>query len=194
MSRTPIMLIGAIAFGASELAIEIHPEVELPLRDNPSRRPTQLLLGVEGVSIHHAGAGWIDLNTRGIFDLLDDTAEWPLLDGRTRVPDGTYDKIRFEVQFASVKVDRKWYDLEIPSADSSGLKIDAEFCLLDGQIDVLTLRWDIDKLRQYSAHKGYWMNPVINAWTPPTCTDDLRTPPVDHSAQLAPQRQPIPTD
>ena len=208
MSRNAFMLAGAIAVAAAggayaacevegedntdrtnELAIEVHPEFELPLRDNPSQRPTQIVLAVDGVHLHHAGIGWIDLESRGIFDLLDPTDEWPTMDAGKRIPDGTYDKIRFEVQFAAVKVDRKWYPLEIPSGDTSGLKIDAAFCLLEGEIDVLTLKWDVDESLKYNEQKGYWMNPVIKPWSPPTCTDDLRTPPVDNVQEYDPQRE-----
>ena len=44
-------------------------------------------------------------------------------------------------------------------------------------IDNLTRRWDVDASLKYNDTRGYWLKPVIKAWSPPVCTDDMRTPP-----------------
>lgn len=161
----------------SKLEVTIKPEVEFPLRDNPSSKPSSIVLAVSGVSAHHLEKGWVDIWATASIDLLAPEQAIPTILNGARMPEGIYDELRFDVVYAGVRVDRKWYPLEIPSAEESGLKVHTRFCMVDGDAASVELDWDVDESLHYSEERGYWLTPSIETFSPPTCADDLRTPP-----------------
>lgn len=163
--------------GTSELMVVIQPKVDFPLRDNPASKPSTILLVVGGVYAHHVELGWVDIWATAAFDLLAPEEAIPMILGAARMPEGMYDQLRFDVVYAGVELDRKWYPLEIPSGDQSGLKVHTGFCLVEGEASSLELDWNVDESLHYSEERGYWLTPSIETFSPPTCADDLRTPP-----------------
>lgn len=161
----------------SELQLSIQPEVEFPLRDNPSSRPSSILIAVSGVSAHHLEQGWVDIWATASIDLLAPEQAIPTILNAARMPEGVYDQLRFDVVYAGVRIDRKWYPLEIPSGDESGFKVSTRFCMVEGEATSVELDWDVDDSLHYSEERGYWLTPAIETFSPPTCADDLRTPP-----------------
>jgi hypothetical protein len=163
--------------GTSELTVLVKPRVEFPLRDNPATKPSQILLVVGGVSAHHVEHGWLDIWATATIDLLAPEEAIPMILDAARMPMGMYDELRFDVVYAGVEIDRKWYPLEIPSEDKSGLKVHTGFCLVDGEAASLELDWNVDEALHYNEKRGYWLEPSLESFSPPTCADDLRTPP-----------------
>jgi hypothetical protein len=162
----------------SELVVSVRPTHQFPLRDNPSMRPTSILVVVRGMSAHHVQKGWFEDAWRTVpLDLLAPEQTIPTILGAARMPDGMYDQLRFDVVYAGVLVDRTWHPLEIPSVEQSGLKVHTNFCLLDGETSSLELDWNADEALHYNEQRGYWLEPSLETFSPPTCADDLRTPP-----------------
>jgi hypothetical protein len=162
---------------SSGLELHIQPEVDFPLRDNPSSRPTAILIAVGGVSAHHVQEGWVDIWATASIDLLAPEQAIPTILNAARMPEGRYDELRFDVVYAGVRVDRKWYPLEIPSGDESGFKVHTGFCMVEGDATSVELDWNVDESLHYNEERGYWLTPSIETFSPPTCADDLRTPP-----------------
>jgi hypothetical protein len=72
----------------------------------------------------------------------------------------------------------RWFPLDIPSGDESGLKIHTSFCLeSSGDIASLELAWDASDGLHYSERRGYWLTPSITVWSAPTCAEDVTAPP-----------------
>lgn len=158
---------------SSSLEVIFQPERELYLRDNPSQRPTTILLAVDGMHIHSVDEGWIDTNVSAVVDLLAPDEAIPSMLAHAPLPEGVFDQIRLDVKFAGVEVDRRWYPLEIPSVEESGLKIHTRFCLVDGETVSLELEWDIDEALHWNEQRGYWLTPSLDVHSPPTCAEDM---------------------
>jgi hypothetical protein len=163
--------------GAGTLILEMESMSDFPLRDLPSQRPTALLVDFARTSVHHTSEGWIDLGAGGIFDLLHPDPYLQRIIGTNELPDGVYDEIRFEVRIALVRVDGKWYEVEVPSGSQSGIKIHTMFCMVEGDPENLRIEFDVDDSLHYSEQRGYWMTPSMDVHSMPSCTDDLATPP-----------------
>jgi len=168
---------GASADRTNELEVLIRPQIDIPLRDNPDRRPSTILLALDELGVHHKESGWMELDVRATIDLLAPEDAIPALLGMVPLPDGQYDQLRFHVEFSAVEIDRQWYPLAIPSQDSSGLKFHTEFCLYDGETLSLEMDFDIDESLHYNESRGYWLEPSITVQSPPTCVEDMRNPP-----------------
>jgi hypothetical protein len=162
---------------SGQLSVDVHSAFDLPLRDIPSQRPTALIVDFAGIDVHHRTEGWIELGGGGIFNLLDPNPNLQRIFGTTRLPDGMYDEIRFQIRVALVQVDRKWYEVEVPSGEESGLKIHTTFCMVAGDPENLHIEVDVDESLHYNEQRGYWLTPSISVVSTPSCTDDLATPP-----------------
>lgn len=162
---------------ASALEISVYPKVTVPLRDNPDARPTQILIAVGGVSAHHVEHGWLDdVWATTAFDLLAPEQMMPTILGAAPLPEGRFDQLRFDVVYAGVERDHRWYPLQIPSEDESGLKVHLSFCLIDGETHSLELDWNVEEALHYSEQRGYWLEPSLDVSHAPTCADDMRAP------------------
>ena len=162
---------------ASALQVSVSPKITLPLRDNPDMRPTQILIAVGGVSARHVQHGWLDdVWATAAFDLLAPEQMMPTILGTAPLPEGRYDQLRFNVVYAGVERDHRWYPLEIPSVDESGLKVNMSFCLIDGETHSLDLDWNAEDNLHYSEERGYWLTPVLDVSHAPTCADDMKAP------------------
>ena len=75
-----------------------------------------------------------------------------------------------------VQVDHKWYEVEVPSGEQSGLKIHTTFCIVDGDAENLGIEFDVGESLHWSQQRGWWLTPSMNVFSPPSCTDDLATP------------------
>jgi len=138
----------------------VEPKAEFPLRDDPAAKPSAILVVVSGVSAHHVERGWIDdVWATTAFDLLAPEDVMPTILGAARVAEGRYDQLRFDVVHAGVELDRRWYPLEIPSEDESGLEVPTGFCLVDGETASLELDWNVDEALHWSERRGYWLEP-----------------------------------
>jgi hypothetical protein len=161
------------SFDSSEIRLAIDPQLDLPMRANPSQRPEEVLIAFTGVRLHHLEHGWIDVRGTGVIDLMTPRSmPWEMLSAQ--VPDGMYDEIRLEIRFAAVKVDGRWLDLEVPSGKQTGFKIHTNFCLVEHEYANLNLRWNVEESIHYNEARGYWLTPSIHVASPPSCTDDIR--------------------
>lgn len=162
---------------ASELKVSVYPKIELPLRDNPETFPSQVLIAVGGVSAHHTQLGWIDdVWQTTAFDLFAPEQAIPTILGASPMPEGRYDQLRFNVVYAGVEIDGKWLPLEIPSGDTSGLKVHTSFCLIDGETHSLELNWkvEVEDALHYNEEQGWMLRPSLEVSNAPTCADDMK--------------------
>jgi len=136
-----------------------------------------ILIAFDTISVHHTERGWFERSTSaGLMDLMNPRI-LPVMLSSWRLPLGSYDEIRFHVYRAGVIVGDMYLPLEIPSGDTSGLKIHTSFCLAGrGDLESLELAWDAVENLHYDEQRGYWLSPSITVWSAPTCTDDMTTP------------------
>ncbi|MCA9651007.1 MAG: DUF4382 domain-containing protein [Myxococcales bacterium] len=130
------------------------------------------------IQLHHVDEGWIAV------DPADEDAElyfgeMPLAIANAMLPEGEYDQLRLVVDEAEIYVGNEAQPLEIPSGQSSGLKIHGELCVAhdDDPEDEpaeheLVLRWDVDEGIRYSDERGYWLVPSVHIDDAPACPSD----------------------
>lgn len=159
----------------AEVEIVIHPGRE-PDDDFAQRRLTAVLLGVDSMEVHHLEEGWVDLGAKGLVNLLAPEESIPRMLGTRRLPDGLYDELRLRFDFAAVEVGGVWFRVTIPSGEQTGFKVHTNFCLVEGETTSLDLDWNVARSVHHNDEKGWWVDPSIEIHSPPTCTEDLRTP------------------
>lgn len=122
---------------------------------------------VIGVRAHRAGED----STSGWFTVSDDTFTVDLLtltDGHgvviadSLLPAGDYTQIRLLLgEGCNVVVDAQVHPLEVPSGDTSGLKLNHPFTLEDGTVYAATLDFDAHRSIHLTGNGRYIMRPVI---------------------------------
>lgn len=124
---------------------------------------------VSQVSVHMAdqdsASGWIMISdTTRTFDLLELRNGAMVLFANHQIEPGHYTQIRLKVtDGCSVVVDGTPYDLEIPSGEQSGIKINHQFQILPDYVYELLLDFDAEKSIIQKGNGQYQMKPVIRA-------------------------------
>lgn len=111
-------------------------------------------LVVDAVRIHRSSGaagddgGWMDIMPDTLtveertFDLLELVNGVEAVLGEITLPVGTYTQIRLVLSSASLTIDDTEYDLEVPSGDTSGLKLIHPFTVHADELTALTLDFD----------------------------------------------------
>jgi len=145
----------------------------ISLKSNNASRATYDAVNIDilQLSIHTSTNpdetdGWFDLPTNtGVYDLLDYNAgndTIVALDPFLEVQ--TVSQIRILLaDNNTIVVDGNTYDLDTPSAQSSGLKIQVHAVLQPGMIYKVVLNFDVNKSIVETGNNKYKLSPVINA-------------------------------
>lgn len=123
---------------------------------------------IQGLEVHSDAGGWIviPLNNPGVYDLLELTNGLDTLLGSVTVPSGTISQFRLKLgPNNTVKVNGTAYDLQTPSGQQSGLKIQVHENLLPGITYDFTLDFDASKSIVLTGNGKYILKPVIRAIT-----------------------------
>ena len=127
-------------------------------------------IDIQKVSIHissdsSANSGWFDLETNtGVYDLLDYTAgNDTLIAFDTRLQTQNISQIRLLLGNNNTIVDDgKTYELETPSGQTSGLKVQVHADLKAGFAYKILLDFDVEKSIIKTGNGKYKLKPVIN--------------------------------
>ena len=143
-------------------------EIKIYLADKPVDFDAVNIV-VSQVSVHMAdqdsASGWIVISdTTQTFDLLELRNGAMVLFANHKLDPAHYTQIRLKVaDGCSVVVDGTPYDLEIPSGEQSGIKINHQFQILPGDVYELLLDFDAEKSIHQKGNGDYQMQPVIRA-------------------------------
>ena len=119
---------------------------------------------VKEFRVHYSEEGWVNLATNaGVYDLLrlqDSISVVLVEDGE--IPPGKITQVRLVLgESNNVKVDDAYYYLEIPSGETSGLKINLKTTLeADESYDIL-LDFDANQSVSGDTTDGFKLKPVI---------------------------------
>jgi hypothetical protein len=114
----------------------------------------------------HIDDKWITINGNPVtVNLLEWNNGKSVEIGRAELGPGKYTQIRLMVTKAEIDVDGKTWDLDIPSADQTGLKLNGNFEVVAGSTYELILDFDASKsivtLGPPSSPIGYKLKPTI---------------------------------
>lgn len=140
--------------------------LELRLTDAPADYE-QVLIEILDVNVN-LNDEWIELDevNEGIYDLLNYTNGVDTLLANGEFPAGTISQIRLILgEENSVVIDGQSYDLETPSAQQSGLKINIQSEFESGVSYQMWLDFDAGKSIVEKGNGGYSLKPVIRAYT-----------------------------
>jgi hypothetical protein len=162
--------------------------VHLRLTDAPADYD-QVNIVVREVRVHQAdfddddgeGGGWIVISdTETTYDLLElRNGVSTTLGVSENVPVGHYDQIRLVLGSGSnVVVDGVTYPLTTPSGMQSGLKVNGEFDVVEGETRELLLDFDAARSVHVTGNQKYMLRPVIKLVE----GDIIPPPPVDPGA------------
>ena len=124
-------------------------------------------IDLKQISVHYLGAqgeSWIDLPTNsGIYDLMTLTDDITVaITDEERIPIGKVSQIRFLLgNNNTVVVGGYTFDLKVPSAYTSGVKIQVNQEIRRTQKIAITLDFDPDESIELNGSGEYIMKPVI---------------------------------
>lgn len=151
-----------------------NARLKVLLTDSPGNYE-EVNIDIQDVQINRttaSGSGWesIDLEQKGVYNLLDLTNGLDTLLGSLLLPAGNLAQIRLVLGTAnSVKVDGEVYDLATPSAQQSGLKININQTLLEGITYELVLDFDVARSVVERGNNTYLLKPTIRSFVEATC-------------------------
>ncbi len=162
----PLVVFGVIACSDDDK----NARVEVWLTDAPGDYQ-EVNVEVEGVEIHtgdgEEDGGWKSLNVEGgVYNLLELTNGLDTLLGSLEIPAGTISQIRLKLgDNNTLKVNDEVYDLDVPSGQQSGLKLQVHETLTAGITYKILLDFDVARsIIQTGA--GQWkLKPVIRTIT-----------------------------
>jgi hypothetical protein len=142
---------------------EGNGQIRMYLVDDPADYD-QVNIVVDRVEVHRSDPGaWIVVNdSTATYDLLVLTNGANAILADEELEPGHYTQIRLYLDEGSnVVVDGVTYDLEIPSGQQSGLKLNHPFDIEPEMLYELTLDFDAEKSIHQTGSGQYMMNPVI---------------------------------
>ena len=149
-------------------------KLQLFLTDAPSPYE-EVLIDIQDVKINLSSeddeGGWRSLNdvNTGVYNLLDFTNGLDTLLGEHIMPAGRISQIRLVLgDDNQVKIDGDYYDLDTPSAQQSGLKLNVQAVLDDGITYKMWLDFDAGRSIVEKGNGGYSLKPVIRTFTEAT--------------------------
>jgi hypothetical protein len=144
-------------------AIDGYGSVSVQIHDESTERVDAVWLSVVEVTVNHDLDGWVLISDQpATFDLLDLQGGVVQGLGLANVPVGSYDQVRLLLSDAWVEVDGEEFELDVPSGMQSGVKVNADFEVLDCGEVIVDLDWDV------GAHlllnpQGYRLRPTLEA-------------------------------
>ncbi|NCG22425.1 MAG: DUF4382 domain-containing protein, partial [Rhodobacterales bacterium] len=162
--------------GTSEAATG---RVSIQLHDAPADDVDAVWLSVVEVTASHDQDGWVLVSDQPTtFNLLDLQGGVVQGLGLVDLPVGTYNQVRLLLSEAWVEVDGQEYDLDVPSGMQSGVKVNANFEVLECGEVVVDLDWDAGAHLTLNP-QGYKLRPTINAdiqYDDTGCDDEVELP------------------
>lgn len=133
------------------------------LTDDPADYD-QVNIDVQSIEIHSDNGGWITLNGYpGIYNLLDLTNGLDTLIANDSIPAGTVSQVRLHLGTNNtIMVDSVVYPLEVPSAYTSGLKINIHQVVTGGSSYTLLLDFIAGHSIVETGNGEYKLKPVIH--------------------------------
>ncbi len=137
--------------------------VEILLTDAPLDDVDEVYVTFDSVQVQAKDAGgWVSVtSTVQTFELLSLQGGLTEPLGLTTLSTGTYGQIRLGLIDAWLVADGESHDLEIPSGDTSGLKLNHGFEIQGGVRTTITLDFDAAKSIHRTGNGRYIMRPVI---------------------------------
>jgi hypothetical protein len=138
--------------------------MKVMLTDDPADYD-QVNIDVQSVEINTDSGGWMTLNTfSGMYDLLDLTNGIDTLIANDSLPVGMITQIRLNLgSNNTIMVDSVIYPLEIPSGNTSGLKINIHQNLVAGGSYTLLVDFDAGHSIVEQGNGVYKLKPVLHA-------------------------------
>ena len=159
-----VMLLAAFMWGCKKS--DPYGHITMLLTDAPGDY-LEVNVDIQKASVHYAnGNSWVDLNTNaGVYDLLTlQNNLTAVLVNNTQVPSGRVSQIRLLLGAnSSVKLsaDSSVHMLTVPSAYTSGVKINVNTQMPSQNSVTITLDFDADASVVKEGNGGYTMKPVI---------------------------------
>jgi hypothetical protein len=145
---------GGSASGTGTLAVRMS--------DAPDPTISALTLTISRVRANVDGQ-WIDIEndpaTLNVLDLAQDDVQL----GAATVPAGDVSQIRLYIASATVTDSTGTYDVEIPSAAQTGLKINVHAPVSANEVQTILLDFNVDKSLIKTGNGQYKLQPVIPA-------------------------------
>ncbi|MBS2098565.1 DUF4382 domain-containing protein [Carboxylicivirga linearis] len=172
MKKLLILMMAVALFACEESRKDA--KLQLFLTDAPSPYE-EVLIDIQDVKINVSSeddeGGWRsldDINT-GVYNLLDFTNGLDTLLGEYIMPAGRISQIRLVLgEDNQVKIDGDYYDLDTPSAQQSGLKLNVQVVLNEGITYKMWLDFDAGRSIVEKGNGGYALKPVIRTFTEAT--------------------------
>jgi len=172
MKKILILMMAVALFACEESRKDA--KLQLFLTDAPCAYE-EVLIDIQDVKINISSeddeGGWRSLNdiNTGIYNLLDFTNGLDTLLGEHIMPAGTISQIRLVLgDNNQVKIDGDYYDLDTPSAQQSGLKLNVHADMEEGITYRMWLDFDAGRSIVEKGNGGYALKPVIRTFTEAT--------------------------
>jgi hypothetical protein len=174
MKKSIVSLLAIVAlFFASCDSDDRSARLQVWLTDAPGDYE-EVKVDIQGVEIHAEGgnpaSGWQSLEiNKGVYNLLELTNGLDTLLGTIELPAGRISQVRLVLgDNNTLKVDGETYDLETPSGQQSGLKVNVQQELLEGITYKILLDFDAAKSVVNTGSGAYILKPVIRSVTEAT--------------------------
>ena len=165
------MLWGAVGCDINDDVNEKKASIQIKLTDAPALNYDEVNVDIRGVSVGVAGGDadgdWIDLNINnpGVYNLLDLRNGNTVLLAGGDIPAGDISQIRLLLgENNSVVVDGVEYDLDTPSAQQSGIKLNLHQTLLPGVAYSFVMDFDAARSVVARGNGSYGLKPVIRTY------------------------------
>jgi hypothetical protein len=167
-----VMVICALVFlaGCSKSESNKNAELQVMLTDAPADFD-EVLIDIQDVQIHvsenEAEGNWqsLDVN-KGVYNLLDFRNGMDTLLGSIVLPAGTISQLRLVLgENNQVKTEGEFHNLETPSSQQSGLKLNIHATLTGGVVYKVWIDFDAARSIVHKGNGGYLLKPVIRTYT-----------------------------
>lgn len=152
--------------GISDLNIHLAAQYSMKSTDSIEA----VNVDIQQISFHTSGdstvsSGWFDLETiPGIYNLMDFVEDDTLIAFDSLVASQTISQVRLLLGDSNtVMIDSVLYELETPSAQSSGLKVQVHAQMIPDSSYVIMLDFDPEQSIKQTGNGQYILKPVINA-------------------------------
>jgi hypothetical protein len=162
-----LMVIGALTFVATSCdSDEKNARIQVWLTDAPGDFQ-EVNIDVKGVDVHVGNgdddSGWKSLSVHtGVYNLLELTNGLDTLLGEIVIPAGEISQIRLKLGSENtLKISDKVFDLDVPSGQQSGLKLQVHQTLAAGITYKILLDFDVARSVLLTGSGQYKLKPVI---------------------------------
>jgi hypothetical protein len=167
-----VMAICILAFlaGCSKSDSSRNAELQVMLTDAPAEYDA-VLIDIQDVQIHvsenDAEGSWQSLEVnKGVYNLLDFRNGMDTLLGAMEIPAGTISQLRLVLgPNNQIQTGGEMHNIETPSAQQSGLKLNIHATLTGGVVYKLWIDFDIARSIVHKGNGGYLLKPVIRTYT-----------------------------